>query len=171
MKELSSLTNITKNPVKSIEEASRLLENANGGDVSASVNEINTALNIIKNTSTIADSLHTIQVIDKKTAVPPSPEESFAITIEKRGINSFELYFLPILLVSILYLFIIAVFGLFISHKMAGPIYRIKKTLLEASKGNVNIKELEFRLRKRDELQDLVDALNKFLDKIYDRMK
>jgi len=64
------------------------------------------------------------------------------------------------------YLILIAVFGLFISHKMAGPIYRIKKTLDEAADGKIDIKTLEFRLRKQDELHDLVKSLNRFLNKL-----
>lgn len=79
--------------------------------------------------------------------------------------NLYQLYWKPIVAVSIIYIIIIAVFGLFISHKMAGPVYRIKRTLEEATAGKIDIKTLRFRLRKKDELQDLVAALNKFLEK------
>ncbi len=81
--------------------------------------------------------------------------------------NIFQLYMPPLIYISILYLVLIAVFGLFISHKMAGPIYRIKKNLREAGTGAVDINSMVFRLRKGDELQDLVEALNLFLDKVY----
>ncbi len=85
--------------------------------------------------------------------------------------NIFQIYTPPLIYISILYIVLIAIFGLFISHKMAGPIYRIKRTLEEATGGKLDIKTLEFRLRKNDELQDLVAAFNRFLDKINGKHK
>ncbi len=83
----------------------------------------------------------------------------------REGKNIFELQ-LPVLIwMSALYLLLIAVFGLFISHKLAGPVYRIKKTLQEISDGTIKTKDAKFSLRKHDELKDLVEALNKFLEK------
>ncbi len=79
--------------------------------------------------------------------------------------NIFQLYWKPLVTMSILFIVMIAIFGLFISHKMAGPVYRIKRTLEEATSGKIDYKTLRFRLRKGDELQDLVDALNKFIEK------
>ncbi|MFN3660975.1 MAG: hypothetical protein ACK4TN_07065 [Brevinematales bacterium] len=83
-----------------------------------------------------------------------------------KAYTEFEIQMWPMIWLSVVYLILIAVFGLFISHKMAGPIYRIKKTLDEASEGKIDIKTLEFRLRKQDELHDLVKSLNRFLNKI-----
>lgn len=77
----------------------------------------------------------------------------------------FDISLLPLIWMSILFIVLIIIFGLFISHKMAGPVYRIKKTLKEVSDGNIDVNEVKFRLRKRDELKDLVDALNEFLEK------
>ncbi len=82
-----------------------------------------------------------------------------------KQLNLFELYWKPLVGMSAIYVVIIIVFGLFISHKMAGPVYRIKRTLEEASTGKIDLCTLRFRLRKRDELQDLADSLNNFLDK------
>jgi len=82
-----------------------------------------------------------------------------------KAYNEFEIQVGPMIWLSVVYLVLIAVFGLFISHKMAGPIYRIKKTLDEASEGKIDLKTLEFRLRKQDELHDLVKSLNRFLEK------
>ncbi len=83
-----------------------------------------------------------------------------------KSYNEFQIQVWPMVWLSVVYLVLIAVFGLFISHKMAGPIYRIKKTLDEATEGKIDIKTLEFRLRKQDELHDLVKSLNRFLNKI-----
>ncbi len=81
--------------------------------------------------------------------------------------NLFELYWKPIVGMNVIYIFIIALFGLFISHKMAGPVYRIKRTLEDASSGKIDVKSIRFRLRKGDELQDLVESLNKFIEKAH----
>ncbi|MBU4148818.1 MAG: hypothetical protein KKB52_00535 [Candidatus Omnitrophica bacterium] len=50
----------------------------------------------------------------------------------------------------------IFILGLFFSHKIAGPVYRIEKSLYEIIKGNLTLK---FRLRKGDELWDLANLL------------
>lgn len=82
-----------------------------------------------------------------------------------KPMNTFQFQLKPMIWMSALYLVMIVVFGLFVSHKMAGPVYRIKKTLKEVADGKVSVKDVKFSLRKRDELKDLVDALNDFLDK------
>lgn len=52
---------------------------------------------------------------------------------------------------------LIFILALLFSHKIAGPVYRIEKTLYEISKGNLALK---IKLRRRDELQDLADTIN-----------
>ncbi len=52
---------------------------------------------------------------------------------------------------------LIFVLGLLFSHRIAGPVYRIGKTLRDISKGNLG---LRIRLREGDELVDLADTIN-----------
>jgi len=47
--------------------------------------------------------------------------------------------------------------GIFISHKMVGPILVLKKNLRQISEGNYNV---VMRLRKNDEFQDIKDHFN-----------
>lgn len=49
------------------------------------------------------------------------------------------------------------ILGLLFSHKIAGPVYRIEKSLYEISKGNL---ALQVKLRKGDELWSLADTIN-----------
>lgn len=49
------------------------------------------------------------------------------------------------------------VFGVLFSHRMAGPIFRIRRTILEMADGN--LKGLVF-LRKKDDFKALAEALN-----------
>jgi len=59
-------------------------------------------------------------------------------------------------------LFIAFVFTIFATHRIAGPIYRIEKTLNQICCGNVKAR---VRLRKRDEFQSLASSINRLLDR------
>ncbi len=51
----------------------------------------------------------------------------------------------------------IFVLALLFSHKIAGPVYRIEKSIYEIAKGNLGLK---LKLRRGDELWDLADIIN-----------
>lgn len=93
------------------------------------------------------------------------PNAPFYEIFDTTPVNVFQIQMYPMIWMSVLYLVLIIFFGLFISHKMAGPVYRIKKTLQEVADGRISVQDAKFRLRKRDELKDLVESLNAFLDK------
>ncbi len=57
-----------------------------------------------------------------------------------------------------LYIVIITLFSFFISHKIAGPLYRFEKDVRSLAKDGDLTKM--FKLRKRDEMQELAEALN-----------
>jgi len=50
---------------------------------------------------------------------------------------------------------LIGLLGIYFTHKVAGPIYKMKRLLGQVGKGNLRV---EARLRKGDELQDFFDA-------------
>jgi len=55
---------------------------------------------------------------------------------------------------------VILLFGavsIFITHKIAGPLYRLKKSLSQVTEGNLNV---VVKLRKWDDLQDLAEHVN-----------
>jgi methyl-accepting chemotaxis protein len=55
---------------------------------------------------------------------------------------------------------IILLFGvlsIFITHKIAGPLYRLKKTISEITNGNLDVR---VKLRKGDDLKDLAEHVN-----------
>lgn len=52
---------------------------------------------------------------------------------------------------------LVFILALLFSHRIAGPVYRIEKTLEDISKGNLGIK---IKLREGDELIDLADMIN-----------
>jgi methyl-accepting chemotaxis protein len=52
---------------------------------------------------------------------------------------------------------IMSVLSIFITHKIAGPVYRLKKVLAEVAAGKLGV---TITLRKNDDLQDLAAGLN-----------
>ena len=47
--------------------------------------------------------------------------------------------------------------SIFITHKIAGPVYRFKQTLAEISGGNLDV---SIKLRDKDDLKDLAEEFN-----------
>jgi len=57
--------------------------------------------------------------------------------------------------------------SIFMSHKIAGPIYKLRKFFLEAKAGNI---EQELRFRKKDYFMELVPAYNEMMESIRNRL-
>jgi nitrogen fixation/metabolism regulation signal transduction histidine kinase len=62
--------------------------------------------------------------------------------------------------------FLIGVLGIFITHKVAGPIYKMKLLLNQVAEGRMKV---QARLRKGDELQDFFDVFAHMVDKMRER--
>ncbi|MCB1325179.1 MAG: hypothetical protein H7A21_09995 [Spirochaetales bacterium] len=76
--------------------------------------------------------------------------------------NALQLYWRPIVLMSMVNLILIVVFGLFYSHSMAGPIHNIKESLRDMIGGSP---PREIQIRKGDQFQEVVDLLNQLIKK------
>lgn len=57
----------------------------------------------------------------------------------------------------IVFIFVIAILSIFVSHKIAGPVYRLEETTRIIASGDLTYK---INLRHGDELQDLQEAFN-----------
>jgi nitrogen fixation/metabolism regulation signal transduction histidine kinase len=64
--------------------------------------------------------------------------------------------------------FLIGVLGIFITHKVAGPIYKMKLLLRQVADGKMKV---QARLRKGDELQDFFDVFAHMVDKLRERQE
>jgi len=53
--------------------------------------------------------------------------------------------------------------SIFISHKVAGPLFRLKKSLSQVTQGNLNV---SVKLRKWDDLKDLADHVNVLIEEL-----
>ncbi len=56
---------------------------------------------------------------------------------------------------------------LFVSHKLAGPLFRFEKDLEEIGKGNL-VKQI--RLRKQDQLKDIAESLNEMVNGLHTKV-
>jgi methyl-accepting chemotaxis protein len=54
-------------------------------------------------------------------------------------------------------------FSIFVTHKIAGPLYRLKKTISEITNGNLDVK---VNLRKGDDLKDLAEHVNMLAEEL-----
>ncbi|MFH1612124.1 MAG: methyl-accepting chemotaxis protein [bacterium] len=65
------------------------------------------------------------------------------------------------LIIRGIFLFILTILiSIYISHKIFGPVYRIKKTINDIGHGDLSKK---IKLRKFDELKDLVEVINQMI--------
>lgn len=55
------------------------------------------------------------------------------------------------------------VVSIFVSHKIAGPLFRIKKSLVQVSQGDLSV---VIKLRKWDDLKDLAEQLNVLIEEL-----
>ena len=73
-----------------------------------------------------------------------------------------DLYFiLQIALVIILMGVLVGWYAIRFSHRIAGPVYRLKKSLDDAIAGDYSVR---ISLRKRDFLKDIADKMNQLLE-------
>ncbi len=82
-------------------------------------------------------------------------------------------FILPILvqttaIVVIIVGFATVVVTLLVSHKIAGPLFRIKKVMGELGAGNFS---QEFHIRQLDQLQDLADTFNDSIKKMKEKIQ
>jgi hypothetical protein len=77
-------------------------------------------------------------------------------------LNMYTIQFNAVVTLSALYLVLITIFSIFKSHKMAGPVFSIKRSLQRMAAGEPIEK---VRVRKGDEFQELVEVLNEVIQK------
>lgn len=63
----------------------------------------------------------------------------------------------------VVFVFVIAILSIFVSHKIAGPVYRLEETTRIIASGDLTY---QIHLRHGDELGDLQEAFNKMSDSL-----
>ena len=82
-------------------------------------------------------------------------------------VPTLDLILPPLLINNLCIMVIMAVFGIFFSHRIAGPLYHIETVVADvlAGRGSERV-----QLRPRDFVHDLADQINALLDE-YSRVK
>ncbi|MFH1776958.1 MAG: methyl-accepting chemotaxis protein [Candidatus Omnitrophota bacterium] len=84
-------------------------------------------------------------------------ETKLTLSMIFQKINGLLLIQLPIMLM------IVCLFSIYISHRIAGPVFRLTRSAHEVAGGNLGI---NIRLRRSDELKDLAGAFNIMIENI-----
>ena len=90
------------------------------------------------------------------------------ITDDAKQVLYQELYRIIYILIGIssLFLIIVALFGIVLSHRIAGPMYKFKKTFNEIAKGNL---DLRIHLRPKDSFKEVAKEFNNMMDYLNDK--
>ena len=138
-----------------VEELRNLINAPNSGIEAGTLDSLNRSLVRIQ---TILDSVNSYSdVLAYETR-----------TYERKAYNLLDLYWKPIVALSVLQILLITIFGLFFSHSIAGPVHRIKKELREIAEGKLPVTH-EIKLRRSDFLLDIAKEINNTLKSIAER--
>ncbi|OGA17621.1 MAG: hypothetical protein A3I63_03705 [Betaproteobacteria bacterium RIFCSPLOWO2_02_FULL_66_14] len=80
--------------------------------------------------------------------------------IEERYSDLYNLW-VSLSLINVIIILVIAGWSLFITHRVAGSIYHVKRVIDEVKSGNAKAR---VHLREKDAFQDLANSLNEMLD-------
>ena len=89
-------------------------------------------------------------------------QEEYSYTKDVPGVKRWEIIIPPILINNLIILIVILIIGILYSHKIAGPVHRIKTDIQKVISGKRDIRIL---LRKKDKLQELADSVNLLIEK------
>jgi methyl-accepting chemotaxis protein len=103
-----------------------------------------------------------IKIYSRVEAGTGADGEALHKTVESLS-NRWKLIIPPILINNAFIMLVIAVIGVFYSHRIAGPVYRIKADIEKVLAGD---KDVRIVLRKNDKLHDLSDSVNLLLEEL-----
>lgn len=84
------------------------------------------------------------------------------------NIDESEDLLLPVVLVAeLISIFIVAVISLFVSHRIAGPVYRFERVCEAVAQGKL---DFQIRLREKDEFKELAEAFNRMLTSLKEKI-
>ncbi|MFP4363027.1 MAG: hypothetical protein ACLFR1_04090 [Spirochaetia bacterium] len=94
--------------------------------------------------------------VDGETVV-----EEYYNTVDIPGVKRWELVLPPIIVNNVVIMVIITIMGLFYSHRIAGPAYRMSQDIQRVLNGEQGVR---IKLRKHDKLKELADRVNELLE-------
>ncbi len=107
--------------------------------------------------------------INKQVFVTRTNEAGESVRVPEtrtiHGVKRWEIIVPPILINNLLILIVITVIGLFYSHRIVGPVYRINRDLQRVLDGEEGV---TIRLREKDRFRDLADRVNILISRLYE---
>jgi len=98
-------------------------------------------------------------------------EEEYMVSRVFPGIKRWELVIPPILLNNLIIIIIVIVIGIFYSHRIAGPVYRIQNDIERVLEGE---KDIRIVLRRKDSPKEIADSINLLIERVrkdYDKVR
>lgn len=110
------------------------------------------------------------QVIEKQTVVEDGVEKTVEVPTTKTivGLKRWELVLPAILVNNLVIMIIVSVIGIYYSHRIAGPVYRINEDIKRALQGE---SEVRVKLRTKDGLQELANMVNLLIEQLEDQRR
>lgn len=105
------------------------------------------------------------QVIEKQTVVEDGVEKIVEVPSTKTivGLKRWELVLPAILVNNLVIMIIVSVIGIYYSHRIAGPVYRINEDIKRSLEGE---SEVRIKLRGKDGLQELANMVNLLIEQL-----
>lgn len=91
-----------------------------------------------------------------------SRTETYNSTRDVPGVNRLEIVLPPLLINNLLIMLFMIAVGIFSSHKIAGPAYRIQKDIDRVLAGE---KGVRVRIRKNDAFPELAEKVNQLIER------
>jgi len=97
--------------------------------------------------------------------ISDDPNELEELQIQKiqSSRKRYEIVFPTLLMNNLIIMILIMVIGIFYSHRMAGPIYRMEQDIKKVLAGE---KDLRIKVRKKDKFKELAELINKLIQKL-----
>ncbi len=73
----------------------------------------------------------------------------------------------PMLASTLIGVLLVCLFGIFYSHRIAGPLFNLKRMLKQLGEGNF---QLNMHIRKTDEFHDVEESFNQMMDNLRERL-
>jgi len=72
----------------------------------------------------------------------------------------FDVLWMPLTFSAVLGSLLVLIFGVLYSHRIAGPIFNLKRMMSQVAEGNLDVM---MRIRNKDEFHDVQDAFNRMV--------
>ena len=90
-------------------------------------------------------------------------KETYTTTKTIPGVKRWEIVVPPILINNLVIMIVIIIIGIYYSHRIAGPVYRMIVDIQRVLDGETSVR---VKLRRKDKLKELSDRVNLLIEKI-----